>query len=175
MATPNFSRWVGNLDGAKEPLIWKGAFQAGSTQAIEAGEIMEFTGDTNTAWVPIDSDFSQDSNIAIAGCNIISGDLAGYYPIIVPRPGDMFVYDIAAAAATAQGVALGYSDSETVAIGTSHPFGYAVGQQHYPLMQNFAGSGNPSDNGETIKSQSTVILCFTADVSVYSLCVALAN
>jgi len=169
MATNNYARWVGNVDGAPEPFIMLGSFQAGSTQAIKAGEILEFTGDTNTDWVPIDSDFSQDSNVAIANEEIKAGDLAGYYEIIVPRPGDMFEYDLATAAATAVGQALTYSSSEAVTTGGSYPLGYAVGQQHYPQKQVHLADGNIGDMGTTIKSQSTVIMCFKASVSVYSL------
>jgi len=169
MATSNHKRWVGNVDGAKEPLIILGSFQDGSTQAIKAGEILEFTGDTNTDWVPIDSDFSQDSNVAIANEDINAGDLAGYYEIIVPRPGDMFEYDLATAASTAVGQALTYSSSEAVTTGGTYTLGYACGQQHYPARQFHLSDGQIGDNGTTIKSQSTVIMCFKAAVSVYSL------
>ena len=168
MATVNMSRWVGNLDGAKEPLIIKGLFQAGATAAIEAGELLEFTGDTNTAWVPLDSDFDMDSNVAIAAESIKSGDLAGYYQIYCPRPGDMWEFDLATAAGTAYGTALTYSSSDVVTTGGTYPIGYAVGQQHYPQYQNHMSDGEPSDSGTSIRTQATVIMTIKAACSIYS-------
>ena len=54
----NQHRWMRNLYGASEPLFWPGKFQAGSSQAIKMGEILELTAGGNTQWVPIDSDFA---------------------------------------------------------------------------------------------------------------------
>ena len=63
----NKSPYIGNLiSGAEKPLVAPGLFQAGDTQAIKAGEILEFTGDTNSKWVPLDSDADITVGIAIA-------------------------------------------------------------------------------------------------------------
>lgn len=173
MATNN-TRWVGNIDGAAEPFIYLGKFQAGSTQAVKMGEIIEFTGDTNTAWVPIDSDFAGAGNVAIANEEIKSGDRAGYYEIIVPRPGDMFEYDLDTAAATAYGTALYYSSSEAVSASGSNQLATAVGQQHYPQKQEHLADGGIADMGSTIKSQSTVIMTFETAASLYAALVVTA-
>ena len=167
MAT-NKTRFVRNMDGASEPFIILGKFQAGSTQAIKRGELLEFTGDTNTAWVPIDSDFDMDSNIAIANEEIKAGDLAGYYEVIVPRPSDIFEYDLAAAGSTAYGTSLYYSSSEavTVTAGT-YIIGTAVGQTNYP-RQSHASDDASGDAGSTIKSQSTVQMTIESSNSIYS-------
>jgi predicted RecA/RadA family phage recombinase len=169
MAT-NKLRWIRNLYGATAPLIMRGKFQAGDTQAIKRGEILEFTGDTNTAWVPIDSDFAMDSNVCIANEEIKAGDRAGYYEVIVPRPGDVFEFDLAAAGATAVGTALYYSSSEAVTVSAgSNIIGYAVGQEHYPQKQGHLADDASGDAGTTIKSISVVRMVFTRAASLWSL------
>ena len=85
------------------------------------------------------------------------------------RPGDMFEFDLATAASTAIGTALTYSSSTAVTTGGTYPLGYAVGMQHYPQRQFHLSEGQIGDNGSTIKSQGTVIMCFKASVSIYSL------
>jgi len=167
MAT-NKARWVRNLQGASEPLVMRGKFGAGATQAIKRGEILELTGNTNTEWVPVDSDFAMDSNVAVANEEIKSGDRAGYYEIIVPREGDVFEFDIASAAATAVGAALYYSDSETLAASGTNIVGYAVGQEHYPDKQGHLADDASGDAGTTIRSISVVRMVFRAAVSYWS-------
>lgn len=164
MAT-NQKRWVRNLFGAPEPLIMLGLFQAGASQAIKRGEILELTAGGNTQWVPMDSDFSGSANVAIANEEIKSGDRAGYYEIIVPRPGDIFRFAIATAAATAVGTGLYWSDSETLKATGSNILAYAAGQEHYPLKQGHLVDDIAPDSGTTIKSQSIVLVTFKEAVS----------
>lgn len=168
MAT-NRLGWVGNMYGIPEPMVRLGNFQAGSTQAIKRGEILEFTGASNTAWVPIDSDFSMSGSVCVANEEIKSGDLAGYYEVIVPRPGDIFEFDLAAAGATAYGTALYYSSSEavTVTVG-SNIIGYSCGQENYPLGQGHLADGEIGDKGTTIKSQTKVRMTFKASASLFA-------
>jgi len=169
MAT-NTPRWVGNLNGATEPLIMLGKFQAGSTQAIKVGEILELTGVTNTCWVPIDSDFAMSANVAIANEEIKSGDLGGYYEIIVPRPGDLFEYDLAAAGNDAVGTAVYYSSSEAVTVTAgSNQLGTITGQAEYPEQHHLAtdGAGAP-DAGTTIRSRSSAVITIKASASYYA-------
>lgn len=169
MAT-NQKRWVRNLNGASEQFIFMALFQAGATQAIKRGELLEFTGDTNTAFVPINSDFSMDSNIAIANEEIKDGDRAGYYEVIVPRPGDVFEFDLAAAAATAYGTPMYFSSSEVVtASAGSNIIGRAVGQSHYPLKQGHLTDDIGGDAGTTIRSISTVEMVILEANSLWSL------
>ena len=164
----NQSRFVRNINGDSEPLIMLGLFQAGSTQAIKRGELLEFTGDTNTAWVPMDSDYAMDSNVAIANEEIKSGDLEGYYEIIVPRPGDVFEFDLATAAATAYGAAMYYSSSEELATSGTYIIGNSIGQTNYP-EQGHAADDASGDAGTTITSQSSVQIIIEASNSIYSL------
>ncbi len=167
MAT-NHVRWVGNLFGASEPLIMLGKFQAGATAAIKRGELLELTGDTNTAWVPMDSDYDMAANVAIANEEIKSGDRAGYYEIIVPRPGDVFEYEIATAAATAVGASLYWSSSEKVAATGTNQLGTAVGQEHYPQKQGHLADDASGDAGTTIRSIGYVRMTVKTACSYYA-------
>ncbi len=169
MAT-NKTRFIRNRNGDTKPMIMLGNFAAGTTQVIKRGEILEKTANTNTEWVPIDSDFSMNSDIAIANEEIKSGDRAGYYEILVPRPGDEFEYDLAANGATAVGAALYFSDSETVTVSAgSNVIGRAIGQEHYPLKQGHLTDDASTDSGTTIRTISKVRMVFLEAVSHWSL------
>lgn len=169
MAT-NRTVWIENINaGVQSPFIMLGKFKVGSSQAIARGEILELTGDANTTWVPIDSDFVMDSNIAVANEEIKTGDRAGYYEIIIPRPGDVFKFLLAAAGATAVGTALYFSDSETVTVSAGTTImGRSRGQDNYPLKQGHTSDDASIDNGTTIRSVSTVQMVFTETASYYS-------
>jgi hypothetical protein len=157
MAT-NQVRWVGNIDNdAAKPLIMPGLFQAGATQAIKQGELLELTAETNTEWTPMDSDFAMDSNVAIAWEEIKSGDRAGYYRIMVPRKGDIFEFDYATATNPSIGDAVYWSDSETVTTSGTNILGYIAGHDHYPAYQGHLSEDNSPDSGETIRTTSTAI------------------
>ena len=167
MATPR-PRFLRNLGGATQPLVMLGLFQAGGTQAIEFGEILELTGDTNTAFVPIDSDFLMYGHIAIANQDIIDGDRAGYYEIMVPRPDDVFEFALATAGQTAVGQRLYYSSSEAVTTTGTHILGNAVGQSHYPDRQGRLTKGATGNAGVTISSYAYVQMTFAQGASYYS-------
>ena len=150
----NHVRWVKNLFGEHitGPLVMPGNFAAGSSQAIKRGELLELTGNSNTEWVPIDSDFAMSGNVAIAACEIKSGDLAGFYPIIVPRPGDVFEYTLLSSdsQAPALGAAVYYSSSEQVTTTAgSNQLGDVVGFGHYPFPQGHAADDASVDRGTT--------------------------
>jgi hypothetical protein len=165
----NTPRWIANLNGAAEPLRVLGKFQAGSTQAVKVGELIELTGVTNTCWVPMDSDFAGAGNVAIADEEIVAGDLGGYFPVIVPRTGDVFEYDLASAGSSAVGTAVYWSSSEAVAITGSNQLGTIVGTEHYPLQghKGLQGAGAP-DAGTTLRSRSSVLITIKAAASYYA-------
>lgn len=169
MATNKPARWVGNINGALEPFTYLGLFQSGDTMAVKRGELLEFTGNGNTAWVPIDSDLAANSNLAIANEEIKAGDRAGYYEVIMMRPGDIFEFDLASASAIAYATALYFSDSETFATSGSNIIGYSIGQDHYPQKQGHLVDDASGDSGTTIRSTSTVKMIFREAVSIYSL------
>lgn len=166
MATPHV-RWLHNTDGAPGPYIKLGSFQAGATQAIVRGQILILSAGH---FVPISSDTAMAGVIAVANEDIPSGDRAGYYEIIVPRHGDVFEFDLAAASAIAVGTALYYSSSEalTVTAGTNI-IGYAAGQQHYPAKQGHVTDDGSGDAGTTIRSTSQVRMKFKAAVSYLAI------
>ncbi len=168
MAT-NKVRWVRNMNGAPEKMVRLALFQAGVTQAIKRGEILELTGNGNTAYVPIDSDFAMDGNIAIANEEIKSGDRAGYYEVIVPRPGDIFEYDLAAASAIVENTPLYFSSSEAVTVTAgSNILGWSVGQEHYPQKQGHLSDDAAGDAGTTINSTAQVRMTFHEAASLWS-------
>lgn len=163
MATNNV-RWVKSLDGehVTGPLVLLGKFAAGSSTAIKKGQLLELTGNTNTEWVPLDSDFDMSAaagsggKVAIAGCEIKSGDLAGYYPIIVPRKNDVFEFTLLSTDSQnpAAGTAVYYSDSETVTTTAgTNILGNVCMFSHYP-KQGFASDQASVDAGTTLRNVS---------------------
>lgn len=168
MAT-NRQVWIDNLCGASEPLVMLGLFQDGSTQAIKRGEILELTGDGNTAWVPIDSDFAGAANVAVAACEIKAGDRAGFYPITVPRPGDRFEFALDTANNPSLGTDVYYSDSETVSESGNNALAYVSGQKHYPDEQGHLSDDASGDAGTTIRSTSRIIVSFKEAASFFAL------
>ena len=165
----NKATWIRNLDGAQEPLVILGLFQAGATAAVKRGEILELS---SSNWIPLDADQSMAGVIAVANEEIKSGDRAGYYEIIIPRPGDVFEFELAAAGATALGTALYFSTSQklTVSAGTN-VVGRAVGQEHYPQKQGHLADDAGGDAGTTVRSTSYVRMTFTKAASYYAVLV----
>ena len=162
----NTARWVGNLYGAPEPLVMLGLFQAGSTQAIKKGQKLKIS---SSNFVPVTADYNSSGDLAIANEEIKAGDLAGYYEIIVPRPGDIFEFDLDTAAATAVGASLyhGASDpSQSWAASGSNVTGNAVGQEHYPQHQGHASDGDSMDRGTSIRT-ATRVRCTIEKASSY--------
>lgn len=157
MAT-NKCRFVKNLMGLADPVPVPGLFAAGSSVPIKRGQLLELTGNGNTEWVPMDSDYAMSKNVAIADCEIKSGDPAGYYPIIASRPGDVFEFDLDAADDLAIGTALYYSSSEAVTdTAGTNIIGHVAGWPQYSSLypQNFNDSGQPA-KGTTIETRSQV-------------------
>lgn len=156
----NKVRWIKNLFGASEPLVMLGLFQAGSTQAAKRGEMFYNSG---TYFVPCTPDLNCSANLVIVNEEIKAGDRAGYYEVIVPRPGDVFEFDLDTAAATAVGAALylgATNPTESFAASGSNPTAYAVGQEHYPQKQGHLADDASPDAGTTVRTASKVRCCF---------------
>ncbi len=167
MASNQYPRYMGNMYNAvQEPLIVPGKFEAGSGQAIKEGELLELTADSNTSWTPMDADFAGSANVAIAIEEIKNGDLMGYYSILVPRPGDRFIFDLDTANNPALGTALYYDSSEQVSESGSNILAYVSGWDHYP-KQGHGAEDIVSDQGETLRDVSKVILTFKEAVSYW--------
>lgn len=163
---PNQIRWVKNLNGDRAPATTKGLFQAGATQAILAGEILQLSGGN---WVPMASDNVYARDVAIAQCEIKSGDLAGYYPIIVPRPGDVFEFALAAAGNPSLGTALYYSTSQvlTETAGTN-VLARAADDSLYPEYQGHASDDASPDMGTTLRNVARVRVTIDLTASYYA-------
>lgn len=158
----NMVTWIGNQDGAKEPLTMLGKFQAGATQAIKRGEVLKIS---STNWVPSTVDYSSTADTAIANEEIKSGDLAGYYEIIVPRKGDIFEYPLDSASAVTVGTAVKLYTSQSVSTSGSNAIGYIVGQENYPQKQTHLSDGQVGDSGTTVKSVAYARMRFKNSVS----------
>lgn len=167
MAT-NRIRWVRNLYGIHEPFTGLGLFQAGTTQAIKRGELLEKTAGGATQWIPMDSDYAMSADVAIADCELKSGDLAGYYPIVIPRPGDVFEYELAASGSSTVGTAVYWSNSEkvTVTAGTNI-IGHICGFFNYPRQRFKSEDGSP-DFGTTIRATTFAHITIKAAASFYA-------
>lgn len=167
MAT-NHVRFIRNVYGPTEPFIFHGLFQAGGTQAIKRGEMLKID---SSNFIPITADYNSSADLAIANEELKSGDLAGYYEIIVPRPGDIFEFDLDSASDIAVGDSLyaGASDpSQSFAASGSNKIAIAVGQEHYPQKQGHASDDASPDRGTTVRSTSKVRVMFETASSYWS-------
>lgn len=164
MAT-NQQRWVRNLYGADKPLVMLGLFPAGTSNAIKRGEMLKLSG---SDFVPMTDDYNASADLAIANEEIKSGDRAGYYEIIVPRPGDVFEFDIETDAATAVGTSLRANTSEQLSTSGSNIIAYACGQDNYPQKQGHLTDDAQGDAGTTIRSKGTVLVTFEAASSYFA-------
>lgn len=148
------------------PWVRKGLFAAGASVPIKRGELLELTGGGSTEWVPLDSDFDMSSgggDIAIADEEIKDGDRAGYYRIIIIRPGDVLRLKIDTASAVIDGDAVYFDDSQTVSLTGTNIIGHTVGQDHFPDRQGHLADDDSPDAGTTIRSTAEVE--FTVEVS----------
>ena len=149
------------------PRIEMGNFAAGATTPVKQGEILALSGGM---WAPLAADASMSGVIAVAACEIRSGDLAGYYPIIVPGEEDLFVFDLATATNPSIGAALYYSTSQALATSGSNVIGYVASSEHYP-KQGFKSVDGSPDAGTTIPNITQVVMTFKKSVS-YQVAIA---
>lgn len=160
----NKNAWLRNDFGDTKPLIKLGYFAAGSTRTVCRGEIIYIS---TITWIPLASDTTMANIIAVANEEIKSTDLAGYYQIIVPRPGDVFEFELATATACATGAALYYSTSQKLTTSGSNIVAYVNGQAHYPQQQGHMSDGDPVDRGSTVNSASYVQCSIATGASWY--------
>lgn len=160
----NNTRYIDNIYHKSAALEIPGLLKAGSDQLIKAGEILHL--DTGY-FIPLDADQSNSAILAIAACDIKVGDLAGYYPIIIPRPGDRFIFALDTANNPAITTALYYSSSEELSESGSQALGYVVDHNHYP-RQTHASESISSDAGTTLSDRSNIIMSFKLSTSYYA-------
>lgn len=143
----NAIRWVRNDITGKGPVRKKVRFAAGASVPVKKGEICAIA--ANVA-APLAADQAMAGTIVISDCEIISGDLAGFRPVIVPVLGDVFEIELAAAGASVLGTALYYSTSQKLTITAgSNIIGYIVGDDNMP-EQGFQSRTPSYDAGTTI-------------------------
>lgn len=164
MAT-NKNVWIRNHYGAQKPMVIKGRFQSGATQAVKYGEPLEFNG---TNWVPLATDKSMAAVVGFSGSEIKDGDRAGYYPVIVPRPGDEFRGTLDAASAAALGASLYVSGAQEFSLSGSNVLGDVISDDHYPPLQGHTADDASPDAGTTIKSTAEVGFTVKASVSYFA-------
>lgn len=160
--------FVKNLNGADGPLVLPiGRFAAGSSQAVKVGEILELSGGDFT---PLTSDKAMAATVAIAAEEIKDGDRAGYYDIMIPRPGDVFEVELEAAAAAAIGAAV-YIDDESQKVTTtagSNVLGHVIGHGGVPHKQGHLTAGDLIDSGTTIASTNHVHITIKEGASYWN-------
>lgn len=154
----NKAAYLKNLGGAPAELRILGLCQAGSTAAIKEGEIVAFGG---TYWAPLAADQEMNGTMGVMGCEVAAGDREGYYPVIIPRPLDVFEFELATASAVAIGAALYYSTSQKVTTSGTFILGRVVGQEHYPQEQGHLSCEPSGDAGTTVRSTSYARMVFS--------------
>lgn len=164
MAT-NKSPYLRNLYGAPDPEPIPLLFQAGSSAAICSGELI--TPNTSDQWIALAADQAMFSSIAIAAEEIASGDRAGYYKAYAPRPGDVWEFELATAAAVTFGSYLYYSTSQKLTTSGTYPIAVVVGTSNYPV-QGHLSKGVTPDEGTTIRSLSYVQCMILPTVSYFN-------
>jgi len=168
MAT-NKSAYRYSMFGAAGPYILPGKFQAGTTQAISRGELLELSSGN---WIPLDADQSMAGIIAVSLVEIKAGDLAGYYPIIVPRPGDVFEFTLLSTDSQNpdRGTALYWSSSQIVTTTAgSNILGHVVDHDGFPDVSGHASDDASVAEGTTIaNSPGTVLITIKEGASYYN-------
>jgi hypothetical protein len=151
--------YVGNLGGLK-PLIKLVKFAAGSGTTVEPGDACLLGGGV---FAPITSDTAMTAGVAIAQERITVYHLAGYYPALIPQPGDLFKATLASASAADRGQNVFITAAaQTLATSGSNQFGDVVDHAGFPLEQGDPTVGDVADRGTTIQSVTTVFITIKA-------------
>lgn len=158
----NAIRWVRNVLTGKGPVRKKVRFASGASAPVKKGEICAIA--ANVA-APLAADQAMSGTIVISDCEIISGDLAGFRPAIVPMLGDEFEIELAAPGASVLGTALYYSTSQklTITAGTNI-IAYIVGDGNMP-EQGFQSRTPSYDAGTTIETISRALVAIKQSCS----------
>lgn len=157
--------WVRHLGGDNKPLIQLGRFQAGATQQIKRGELLELSGGN---FVPLTTDKAMAATVAIAAEEVKDGDLAGDYEIYVPRPKDLWRFALSASGAPAKGSTVAVSDSQTVTSTVTNTLGLVVDHSGFPKKQNHLSDGGLIDKGTTTGNTLEVDISIKEGASYYN-------
>ena len=155
MAT-NKSPWRMNVGGDNKPFRVLLPVAAGSSQAIKRGEICTYSWASDAA-TPASAG---NSALVIADREQKADDKARMIEFIVPRPDDVFEFDLASAAAHRLGDTFAISDSQTLAASSSNVCARQAGDDHCP---------NPSENDVTRRTKGTAHVLFDPGVSYWAV------
>jgi hypothetical protein len=113
MTAVNLSPWVKNLNGAIQPLIFRGKVQAGATAAIKRGEICTYD-ETSGYFIPANAVADYIYSLAIANEEQKADGLARYMEFMALRPDDVFEFalDASVQLALGDGLTLTASDAQ---------------------------------------------------------------
>lgn len=166
MATNNFSRWIGNIHGLPM-LTRKAPFLAGASQAVKAGEMLSDVGGYMT---PQSADAAMTAELCFAAEEIKSGDRAGYYPVIVPQPGDIFRSELASASNPTPGASVYFdaATTEKVALSGTNVIGKVWDHNGVPPRQGHAADDASGDEGTTIADAAYVDWVVKQSCSYYA-------
>lgn len=152
-------KWAHSVFQAPSPYLLLGSFQAGTTQAVDESEFLELSSGN---FVPLATDKAMAGTVSVSVEEIFSGDLAGYYPVVVPRPGDVFECDLASGADDtspdrANTVYVSGDDEVTTTDGTN-VFGAVVDHDGFPRRSGHASRDASISEGTTIGSANGKVL-----------------
>ncbi len=162
-------KWLRNIDGGP-PLTMLLKFQAGTTQAVDEGEFLELSSGN---FIPLATDKAMAGTVAISLEEIKSGDLAGYYMGLVPRPGDLFEADLLSTDAQnpdrGAAVYVDGDDSVTTTAG-SNVIGTVVDHDGFPMRSGHASDDASIAAGTTIGNvpNGKVVISIKEGASYYN-------
>ncbi|HNR14402.1 MAG TPA: hypothetical protein PKM59_13935 [Thermodesulfobacteriota bacterium] len=154
----NKSPWVKNIFGATQPLIMPGKVQAGATAVIKKGEICTYN-ETAGYFIPANAIADFVYSFAISYEEQKSADLERYIDFIIPRPGDVFEFQLDAARAAAVGDALKLTASDSQKLtydADGNAVAFIVGFENYPEF------------GTTLRNLSYAQVMFHAEFSYWN-------
>jgi hypothetical protein len=152
-------KWVRNIYNPNKsgPTILErpgGAFAAGATNEVTAGDFLSIDGGV---FVPQAADAAMTAELAVAHESILPGDRAGRYPIVVPCDGDVFVAELATAGSPSPGADVYLSGTQNkVALSGSNAIGKVVDHSGIPARQGHTASDASGDSGNTITNAGMV-------------------
>lgn len=157
MAT-NKTPWQRNLEGAAEPLEVLMPVDAGASYPIKKGEICKVG--INTAGRPAPVTAATDvTQLVVAAEEQKSTDVARFIRFQVPRPGDVFEFDLSAARAVVLGETLAISDSQTLAYAVENVIARIASDHNCP---------EPEEKSVTRRSISHAEVVFDETASYFS-------
>ncbi len=152
----NLYPWVKNLEGG-DPTRLLLPVQAGSTATIKRGEICKMGENAAGYMAPVDA-ANDTTGLAIADQEQKSDDVERMIYFIIPKPGDIFEFEMTAARAVAYGETFAISTSQKLAYATSNVVFRSGDDSNYP---------EPEEKSITKRSVSHVRGSFDEQASYY--------